>query len=134
MRLPRLKIRTLLLLLAGIALLIELVGLGRRSRHYAAQAQAAASAEQVNRNVARNSRLAAGQFLEEADRIAANDPARAAGLRERAGMLVRQIPFFEAQARTSAQSRAMFERAVTHPWEGNPAVATRLATTPPPGP
>jgi hypothetical protein len=131
MKLLKPSIRTLLLVVLGVALLIELIGLGRRARHYAVQAQAAATAEQTNRNVIRKSRLAAVQCLEEAHRIAGADPARAVKLRARAELFMRDVPFFEAQAEKSARYKVAFERAATHPWESGPADAPPLATTPP---
>src|SRR5688572_8556456 len=98
MKLRRIRLRTLMILVIAVALPIELVGLGRRSRHYAAQARDADQAERVNRDVARNSRLAASQAAEQADRLAATEPAKAAALRHRVDRLLGSIPFFEAQA------------------------------------
>src|SRR4051812_23997303 len=131
MKFGRFRLRTLLIAVAFAALLIEMVGLGRRSRRYAAQAQAAASAETVNRNVARNSRIAASQDSAAAERIASADPAKAAALRAHAEMHYRNIPFFEAQAKNAGSKREVFERAMMRPWEGDPPDAEGLATTPP---
>ena len=128
------RVRTFLIAVVAVALLIELVGLGRRSRHYAAQAQTAASAETINLRVVANSRIAASQCVAEADQVATTDPTRAAALRARASFLGRHVPFFEAQAKEAAGHRATFERAMTHPWKGDPPDATRLLVTPPPGP
>jgi hypothetical protein len=47
-----------------------------------------------------------------------------------AEMLLESIPHFEAAARKSALQYVVFSRAVTRPWEGDPAVAA-LASTPP---
>jgi hypothetical protein len=134
MKLPRLKVRTLLIAVAILALCFEVVGLGRRSRRYAAQAQAAATAEETNREVARNSKLFAAQCLEKAAQIEATDPAKAAELRAQADRSIRNILFFEDQARQAASSRTVFERAVSHPWEGDPPDAPRLNRTPDIGP
>jgi hypothetical protein len=81
--------------------------------------------------VARNCSLTASQDRTEEDRIEATDPAKAAVLRAHAEMLFRSIPFHEAQEKNVALKRRIFERAVTHPREGDPPDAERLATTAP---
>jgi hypothetical protein len=70
------KVRTLLLGVVAIAVLIEVVGLGRRSRRFAAQAEAAAATEETNLRVSRNSKIAAAPSIEEADLVMGTDPAR----------------------------------------------------------
>ena len=131
MKLPRLKVRTLLIVVAILAVLLELVGLGQRSRHYATRAREAAEAEQSNHRVVHDAKIYLIESLKEADRIAAKEPARAAGLRLNAERLTRSIPFLEGQAIRAAKAKATFERAMTHPWEGNPPDVDRLNTTPP---
>ncbi len=136
MKLPRFRLRTAMIGMVALALLIEVVGLGRSSRRYATKSNEAAEAERVNRRVIENARLAAAQNIEQADRVASTDPAKAAELRSKAELILGNIPFFEAQARDAAVARAVFDRAVSHPWEGAPADldTRRLASTPPVGP
>ena len=131
MKLPRLRVRTLLIVVAILALLLEIGGLGQRSRHYASKAREAADSELTNANVARNSKLYAAQCLEEAAKITATDPAKAADLRAKADRAVHNIPFFESQAARSSKARVAYDRAMTHPWESAPPDDLRLNTTAP---
>src|SRR6185312_13547111 len=131
MKRARLRVRTLLIGVAILAVLLEIGGLGRQSRRYATKAREAAEAERINQNVARNSKLYASQCLEQAARIAATDPAKAADLRAKAERTIESIPSFEGQARRAAKARIAFERAMTHPWEGQPPDVPRLNSTPP---
>jgi hypothetical protein len=131
MRIPRLRVRTVLIIVAVVAVLLELSMLGEWSRRYARLAREAAEAEQLNARIASNSQLAASQQTEQADRIEAREPARAAELRAQAARNLRGRPFFEGQSRRAARARAVYERAATHPWEGAPPEATDLRTTAP---
>ncbi len=135
MKLPRFRLRTAMIGMVALAVLIELVGLGRSSRRFATKAHEAAEAERVNRGTIENARLGAAYNIEQADRLASTDPAKATELRSRAEMILGNVPFFEAQARNAAAAKVAFDRAMTHPWEGPPADidTRRLATTPPVG-
>ena len=134
MKLPRLKVRTVLIGVAILAALLEIGGRGQRSRHYATKARQAAEAERINQDVARNSKVYSTQCLEEAAWIASTDADKAADLRAKSGRALGNVPFFEQQAIRASKARATFERAMTHPWEGAPPDVDRLNTTPPASP
>ena len=134
MRFPRFKVRTLLLMVIGAAILIEIAGLGHRSRQIAAQAQAAARAEQNYLRILSTSGLAAAQQREQADRLQATDPEQARTLRAQASNVIANIPFFRQQAEQATVHRVALERAMYRPWESAPPAVGRLNTTPPVAP
>jgi hypothetical protein len=133
MKLPGPEIRTALLGVAILAVLVEIGGLRQRARRFATKAREAAVAEQVDERVARNSTGHATQCLEEAERIAATDPARASELRAKANRALRDTPFFKCQAKRAAIARAAFEHAMTHRREGQSPDEPWLDTAPPEG-
>ncbi len=134
MKLPRLKVRTLLIVVAALAVLLEVIGLGQRSRRYATEASKAAELERSSLQIAHDAEIYLVESLKEADQIVAKDPARAAWLRLNAERLTRSIPYLRGEAVKAAEAKASFERAMTHPWEGPPKEDDRLYATPPPGP
>jgi hypothetical protein len=134
MKLPRFKVRTLLIAVPIVALLLEIGGLGQRSRFYARKAREAADREQSDIQIAHDAKIYLAESLKEADRIEAKEPARAAGLRVNAERLTRGIPYLEREAIRAARAKVTYERAMTHPWEGDPAIDDSLDKTPPIGP
>ena len=124
MKRPRLKVRTLLVGVAVLAVLLELVGLGQRSRHYAARAREASEVELNNQRIVHDAKIYLVQSLDEADRIASKEPERAAALRLNAERLTHSIPYLESQAVKAAKAKVIFERAMTHPWKVIPPMFT----------
>lgn len=130
MRLPKLNVRTLLIVVAATAVLLELVGLGHRSRKYAAEASRAGELEQSSIRIARDVEIYAAEILKEAERIVARDPDKAAKLRLDAERSIRNVSFRKELAVKAAKARESYERAVTHPWEDPPKEDGRLYATP----
>jgi len=126
----RFQVRTLLLAVIVAAVLIEIVGLGRRSRHLAAQAQSAAQAEQVYRRALSTADFAAAQQRAKADQLQSTDLDQSRTLRASAKNVIASIPFFEAQADRAAARKVAFERAMYRPWEVVPPDGQPPSTPP----
>jgi len=120
MKLPRPWIRNLVLGAAVLVAVLEIDSLRRRTRRLAAEARQATEAQEAKASLVREKLLYATRCLEEAEKCAATDPARADELRMNAKLALRETPLFKIKARRITTPRPDFQRHLTGPPEYEP--------------